>query len=95
MLPIIHTYSPDRIKLARWGFWPEEWKRSKHSHTMINANPETTAEKPMFASSFRKTKANGGVSYSHERMSVILSHGRDKAWLPPHPIGMFIFPVPT
>jgi len=28
MLPIIRTYHPDRIELARWGFWPEEWKRN-------------------------------------------------------------------
>jgi len=34
MLPIIRTYAPDRIDLARWGFWPEEWKRSKHSRAM-------------------------------------------------------------
>jgi len=26
MLPIIRTYATDRIELARWGFWPEEWK---------------------------------------------------------------------
>jgi putative SOS response-associated peptidase YedK len=36
MLPIIRTYAPDLIELARWGFWPEEWKRSKHSRAMIN-----------------------------------------------------------
>jgi putative SOS response-associated peptidase YedK len=53
MLPIIRTYGPDRIQLARWGFWPEEWKRNTHSHPMINARLETAAEKPMFASSFR------------------------------------------
>lgn len=53
MLPIIRTYATDRIELARWGFWPEEWKRTKHSHPMINARLETAAEKPMFASSFR------------------------------------------
>src|SRR5215510_3410836 len=52
MLPIIRTYAPDRIELARWGFWPEEWKRSKHSRAMINARVETATEKPMFASSF-------------------------------------------
>jgi putative SOS response-associated peptidase YedK len=32
LLPIIRAYRPDRIELARWGFWPEEWKRSKHAH---------------------------------------------------------------
>jgi putative SOS response-associated peptidase YedK len=52
-LPIIRTYSPDRVELARWGFWPEEWKRSTRAHPMINARLETAAEKRMFASSFR------------------------------------------
>jgi len=28
MLPIIRTYATDRIELACWGFWPEEWKRT-------------------------------------------------------------------
>jgi len=53
MLPIIRTYKPDRIELARWGFWPEEWKRSTLVRLQINAHLETAAEKPMFASSFR------------------------------------------
>src|SRR5215470_10861008 len=52
MLPIIRTYAPNRVELARWGFSPEEWKRSKHSRAMINARLETAAEKPMFSSSF-------------------------------------------
>jgi putative SOS response-associated peptidase YedK len=52
MLPIIRTYHATRIELARWGFWPEEWKHNKRSHPMINARFETAAEKPMFASSF-------------------------------------------
>jgi putative SOS response-associated peptidase YedK len=52
MLPIIRTYHPDRIELERWGFCPEEWKRNAHSRPMINARPETAAEKPMFSSSF-------------------------------------------
>jgi putative SOS response-associated peptidase YedK len=52
MLPLIRTYNPDRIELARWGFWPEEWKRNRYSYPMINARLETAAEKPMFASSF-------------------------------------------
>jgi putative SOS response-associated peptidase YedK len=52
MLPIIRTYATDRIELVRWGFWPEEWKRSKRSHPMINARLETAAENPMFSSSF-------------------------------------------
>src|SRR5215468_7918884 len=53
MLPIIRTYATDRIELARWGLWPDEWKRSKHSRAMINARLETAAEELMFASSFR------------------------------------------
>jgi SOS response associated peptidase (SRAP) len=53
MLPIIRTYKPDRIELARWGFRPEEWKRSTRVRPQINARLETAAEKPMFASSFR------------------------------------------
>src|SRR5215467_2155362 len=52
MLPIIRTYHIDHIELARWGFWPEEWKRSKHSRAMINARLETAAEKPMLSNSF-------------------------------------------
>jgi putative SOS response-associated peptidase YedK len=50
---VIRTYATNRIELARWGFWPEEWKRNTQSRPMINARLETTAEKPMFASSFR------------------------------------------
>ena len=52
MLPIIRTYATVRFEFARWGFWPEEWERSKRSHPMINAPLETASEKPMFASSF-------------------------------------------
>jgi putative SOS response-associated peptidase YedK len=52
MLPIIRTYAPDRIELARWGFWPEEWKRSIRARPQNNARLETAASKPMFASSF-------------------------------------------
>jgi len=48
---IIRTYATNRIEL-RWGFWPEEWKRTKRSHPMINARLETAADKPMFTSSF-------------------------------------------
>jgi hypothetical protein len=47
------AYGPDRIELARWGFWPEEWKRNAHSRPQINARLETAADKPVFASSFR------------------------------------------
>jgi len=48
MLPIIRTYATNRIEVARGDFWPQEWKRSKHSRAMINARLETAAEKPMF-----------------------------------------------
>ena len=48
----IRTYATTRIALARWGFWPEQWKRSRRNHAMINARLETAAEKPMFSSSF-------------------------------------------
>jgi putative SOS response-associated peptidase YedK len=152
MLPIIRTYGPDRIELARWGFWPEEWKRNARSRPMINARLETAAQMRMFASSFHgrhclvpadgyyewrtvgkgkqpyritlksgepfamagiyareptefdtaekspvnfailTTKANEAVSYIHDRMPVILPLGREKAWLPPDPSGMFLFP---
>ncbi len=51
-LPIIRTHHPDRIELARWGFWPEDWKRSKNIRPQINARLETAAEKPMLADAF-------------------------------------------
>ena len=41
MLPIMRTHKPDTIELAKWGSWPEEWKRTKRSHPMINARVET------------------------------------------------------
>jgi putative SOS response-associated peptidase YedK len=63
MLPIIRTHAPDRIERARWDFWPEEWKRTKHGHPMINARLETAAKKPMFASSF------------HGRHCLVLANG--------------------
>jgi putative SOS response-associated peptidase YedK len=53
MLPIIRTYQPDTIQFAKWGFWSEEWNRSKRLHPMINARVETAAEKPMFSNSFQ------------------------------------------
>jgi putative SOS response-associated peptidase YedK len=40
MLPITRTHKPDTIELAKWSFWPEEWKRTKRSHPMINARVE-------------------------------------------------------
>src|SRR5580700_5512213 len=52
MMPIIRTYHEDRIELVRWGFWPEEWKRSTRVRPQINARLETAAQKPMFKSSF-------------------------------------------
>ena len=52
-LPIIRTYATNRIELAKWGFWPEEWKHSTRVRAQINARLETAAEKPMFASSFQ------------------------------------------
>ena len=52
LLPIIRTYRPNTIQLATWGFWPENWKRSKKIRPQINARLETAAEKPMFADSF-------------------------------------------
>jgi putative SOS response-associated peptidase YedK len=36
LLPIIRTYRPNTIELAKWGFWPEDWKRSKHMRPQIN-----------------------------------------------------------
>ena len=53
MLPIIRTYHSDRIELATWGFWPENWKRSKKICPQINARLETADERPMFHDSFR------------------------------------------
>ena len=41
MLPIIRTNASQRIELATWGFWPENWKRSKHIRPQINARLET------------------------------------------------------
>jgi putative SOS response-associated peptidase YedK len=63
MLPIIRTYGPDRIELAKWGFWPEGWKQSKRVRPQINARLETAAEKPMFEASF------------HGRHCIVLADG--------------------
>lgn len=52
LLPIIRTYTPERIELAQWGYWPEEWKRTTRARPQNNARLETAASKPMFASSF-------------------------------------------
>jgi putative SOS response-associated peptidase YedK len=51
MLPIIRTYHPDRIELAKWGFMREDWKNSR-MRPQNNARLETDATKPMFADSF-------------------------------------------
>jgi putative SOS response-associated peptidase YedK len=52
MLPIIRTYHPERIELAKWGFLPEGWKNAR-MRPQNNARLETAATKPMFADSFR------------------------------------------
>ena len=42
------------------------------------------------------TKANGAVSFIHERMPVILPLGREKNWLPAGPSGAhFVPPLPA
>src|SRR5262244_2524602 len=51
LLPIIKTYAPSEIVLAKWGFVPEEWRSSK-IRPQNNARVETAAEKRMFSSSF-------------------------------------------
>src|SRR6202521_2648677 len=51
LLPIITTYAPDQIVLAKWGFVPEEWK-SPHIRPQNHARVETADVKPMFASSY-------------------------------------------
>lgn len=51
LLPIISTYAPHEIVLAKWGFQPEGWTSSK-MRPQNNARLETAAEKPMFRDSF-------------------------------------------
>jgi putative SOS response-associated peptidase YedK len=51
LLPIITTYAPHEITLAKWGFVPEEWS-SPHIRPQNNARLETAADKPMFRSAF-------------------------------------------
>jgi putative SOS response-associated peptidase YedK len=51
LLPIITTYAPNEIVLAKWGFVPEQWTSSR-IRPQNNARVETAAEKPMFHSSF-------------------------------------------
>jgi putative SOS response-associated peptidase YedK len=51
LLPIITTYAPDHIVLAKWGFVPEELT-SSHIRPQNNARLETAAEKSMFRTSF-------------------------------------------
>jgi putative SOS response-associated peptidase YedK len=50
MMPIIRTYAPDRIELAKWGFVREDWKNA-HIRPQNNARLETAATKPMFRDS--------------------------------------------
>jgi putative SOS response-associated peptidase YedK len=52
LLPIIRTHRPDTIELAKWGFVPEGWRRTK-MRPQNNARLETADEKPMFHASFR------------------------------------------
>jgi putative SOS response-associated peptidase YedK len=51
LLPIITTYAPNDIVLARWGFVPEGWHNPK-IRPQNNARVETAAEKPRFRSSY-------------------------------------------
>jgi hypothetical protein len=51
LLPIITTYAPSAINLAKWGFVPEGWASSR-IRPQNNARLETAAEKTMFRSSF-------------------------------------------
>jgi putative SOS response-associated peptidase YedK len=51
-----------------------------------------TAEKNPVNFAILTTKANEAVAHIHERKPVILALGREKAWLPPDPTGMFMFP---
>ena len=51
LLPIITTYRPSEITLAKWGFVPEGWKSPK-IRPQNNARLETAAEKKMFRDSF-------------------------------------------
>src|SRR5215813_14222696 len=78
MLLKIRTYATDRIELAPWSFWPEEWKRSKHSRAMINARLETAAEKPMFSSSFSgrhcMVLADGYYEWRDRKAQTALPH---------------------
>jgi putative SOS response-associated peptidase YedK len=134
LLPIITTYAPGEITLARWGFLPEEWS-SARLRPQNNARLETAADKPMFRTAFAgrhcmvltngfyewktdetgkhpyrfvmktgepfamagiysrsndgpptfailTTTANEVMAPVHDHMPVILSLGREKAWLP-------------
>jgi putative SOS response-associated peptidase YedK len=51
LLPIITTYAPTAIMMAKWGYRPEGWTSSR-IRPMNNARLETAAEKPMFRDSF-------------------------------------------
>jgi putative SOS response-associated peptidase YedK len=51
LLPIITTYAPQEITLARWGFVPESGP-VPHMRPQNNARLETAAEKRMFRGAF-------------------------------------------
>jgi putative SOS response-associated peptidase YedK len=51
LLPIITTYAPTQIVLAKWGFVPEDFHYAK-MRPQNNARLETAATKPTFRSSF-------------------------------------------
>jgi putative SOS response-associated peptidase YedK len=51
LLPIITTYAPTQITLAKWGFVRADWKSSR-IRPQNNACLQTAAEKPMFRDSF-------------------------------------------
>jgi putative SOS response-associated peptidase YedK len=51
LLPIITTYAPTAITMARWGFIPEDFSYPK-MRPQNNARLETAATKPSFRSSY-------------------------------------------
>jgi putative SOS response-associated peptidase YedK len=51
LLPIITTYAPTQILLAKWGFVPEDFHYAKF-RPQNNARLESAATKPTFRSSF-------------------------------------------
>src|SRR5881397_148717 len=51
LLPIITTYAPSAITLAKWGFVPEDFSYP-NMRPQNNVRLETAATKPSFRSSF-------------------------------------------